>query len=201
MHEAEVLFGEVGVTAPLDELARRAGVSSATLYRHFPTRDELIRALVERLGERLDDVFEKEVLTAPTAGERVEKLVLETASILVRYPASRPIIIAMQQLDPGWVPGERFRAPVEQIVADAKQEEALRDDVLPQDITMAALMIGSFGAFPLMRETGTWRRYAAFVLDGLRPSAARIAEGVPDAPDEEFYRSMLGPGGSQAEHG
>lgn len=201
LHEAEVLFGEVGVTAPLDELARRAEVSSATLYRHFPSREEIIRALVERLGARLDDTFANKVLTAPTAGERVEQLVLETASILIHYPASRPVIIAMQQLDPEWVPGARFQAPVEQMVAEAKDEGVLRHDVLAQDITMAALMIGSFGAFRLMRETGMWRRYAAFVLDGLRPSAAQNPTSIPNAPDEEYYRSMLGPGGSQAEHG
>lgn len=201
LHEAEVLFGEVGVTAPLDELARRAEVSSATLYRHFPTREELIRALVERLSLRLDEAFETLVLSAPTAGEQVEKLIVESAAILVQYPASRPILIAMQRLDPEWTPGQRFEAPIAQMVADAKAEGALRDDVMPWDLMIIAVMIGSLGAFPLMRESGMWRRYAELVLDGLRPGAVGRPGAAGDAPDEAFYRAMLGPDGSQAEHG
>jgi AcrR family transcriptional regulator len=39
---ARQVFEEQGVDAPLDEIARRAGVGNATLYRHFPTRRELV---------------------------------------------------------------------------------------------------------------------------------------------------------------
>jgi AcrR family transcriptional regulator len=42
---ATEVFGELGVTAPLDEIARRAGVGNATMYRHFPTRRELVIAV------------------------------------------------------------------------------------------------------------------------------------------------------------
>jgi AcrR family transcriptional regulator len=42
---ATEVFGEQGVQAPLDEIARRAGVGNATMYRHFPTRPELILAV------------------------------------------------------------------------------------------------------------------------------------------------------------
>ncbi len=42
---AKEVFGELGVTAPLDEIARRAGVGNATMYRHFPSRRELVIAV------------------------------------------------------------------------------------------------------------------------------------------------------------
>jgi AcrR family transcriptional regulator len=42
---AKEVFDELGVTAPLDEIARRAGVGNATMYRHFPTRRELVIAV------------------------------------------------------------------------------------------------------------------------------------------------------------
>ena len=42
---ARELFEERGPGAPLDEIARRAGVGNATLYRHFPTRDDLLAAV------------------------------------------------------------------------------------------------------------------------------------------------------------
>lgn len=48
-------FAEFGVDASLDEIARRAGVASGTLYRHFPTRLDLIEAvLAEQIGELAD---------------------------------------------------------------------------------------------------------------------------------------------------
>ncbi|WP_067680380.1 TetR/AcrR family transcriptional regulator [Nocardia miyunensis] len=52
---AREVFDELGVTAPLDEIARRAGVGNATMYRHFPTRREMVIAVyaeeVTALGE------------------------------------------------------------------------------------------------------------------------------------------------------
>lgn len=42
---AKELFAERGADAPLDDVARRAGVGNATMYRHFPTREELIVAV------------------------------------------------------------------------------------------------------------------------------------------------------------
>ncbi|MBO2450664.1 TetR/AcrR family transcriptional regulator [Actinomadura barringtoniae] len=42
---AKEAFAEQGVDVPIDEIARRAGVGNATLYRHFPTRRDLIVAV------------------------------------------------------------------------------------------------------------------------------------------------------------
>jgi AcrR family transcriptional regulator len=42
---AKEVFAEHGADAPLDEVARRAGVGNATMYRHFPTRQELLVAV------------------------------------------------------------------------------------------------------------------------------------------------------------
>jgi len=44
---ARVAFGRRGVTASLDDIARAAGVGPGTLYRHFPTRDRLVRAVID----------------------------------------------------------------------------------------------------------------------------------------------------------
>ena len=45
--EAKRLFAERGIEAPRDELATRAAVGAGTVYRHFPTRDALIRELYD----------------------------------------------------------------------------------------------------------------------------------------------------------
>ncbi len=52
VEQARIAFAESGVDASLDEIARRAGLASGTLYRHFPTRLDLIEAvLAERVAE------------------------------------------------------------------------------------------------------------------------------------------------------
>lgn len=50
---AAELFAEEGTNAALDDVARRAGIGNATLYRHFPTRQDLVEAL---LTDRYDDL-------------------------------------------------------------------------------------------------------------------------------------------------
>lgn len=42
---ARAVFDELGTQAPIDEIARRAHIGNATLYRHFPTRDDLLIAV------------------------------------------------------------------------------------------------------------------------------------------------------------
>src|ERR1700744_510403 len=46
VEQARITFAESGVNASLDEIARRAGVASGTLYRHFPTRLDLVEAVL-----------------------------------------------------------------------------------------------------------------------------------------------------------
>lgn len=53
--QARIVFAESGAGGSLDEIARRAGVASGTLYRHFPTRADLIRVvLAEQIAELAD---------------------------------------------------------------------------------------------------------------------------------------------------
>ena len=55
LEQARRAFAEFGVDASLDDIARRAGVASGTLYRHFPTRLDLVEAvLAEQLAELAD---------------------------------------------------------------------------------------------------------------------------------------------------
>jgi AcrR family transcriptional regulator len=64
---AEQAFAETGVNASLNEIAKRAGVGAGTLYRHFPTREALLQAL---LHERFEELGKKaaELSAEPDAG-------------------------------------------------------------------------------------------------------------------------------------
>jgi AcrR family transcriptional regulator len=49
-------FAAEGLSVPIDEIARRAGVGAGTVYRHFPTKEDLFRAVIEdRISRIVDD--------------------------------------------------------------------------------------------------------------------------------------------------
>jgi AcrR family transcriptional regulator len=52
---ARTAFGSEGLSVPLDEIARRAGVGPGTLHRHFPTKEALFEAVVHDRLRRLAD--------------------------------------------------------------------------------------------------------------------------------------------------
>lgn len=70
--QARVAFAESGADASLDEIARRAGVASGTLYRHFPTRGDLIEAVLAEQITRLVDLGER-LLTHTDAFDAVSR--------------------------------------------------------------------------------------------------------------------------------
>lgn len=193
LDEAEQLFGEHGVNASLDELARRSDVSSATLYRHFPTREDIFRALLDRLGAHIAELLQNHVLPAPTAARKVELLITLSAELLIDYPGFRPIIAALQQIDPEYQPSDLYVPLFEEIVERAKEEGALRADIQATDLQLAAIMVGSLGNFAGMKESGLWRRYAAIVIDGMRPDCGS-ASG--EAPGRDEVQRLLGPEGT-----
>ncbi|WP_254784800.1 MULTISPECIES: TetR/AcrR family transcriptional regulator [unclassified Curtobacterium] len=58
---ARELFESEGILAPIDGIATRAGVGNATLYRNFPTRDDLLAAVMTDTVHRvIDDSAELE---------------------------------------------------------------------------------------------------------------------------------------------
>jgi len=56
---AREVFKEKGYDAPLDEIAKRAGVGAGTLYRHFPTKDALFDAVMRVWVERVEQATDK----------------------------------------------------------------------------------------------------------------------------------------------
>ncbi len=56
---ARHVFREQGYDASLDEVAKRAGVGPGTLYRHFPSREDLLDAVMQSWVDRVDDATEK----------------------------------------------------------------------------------------------------------------------------------------------
>ena len=60
LRAAREIYAELGPDAPMDAIARRAGVGERTLYRRFPTKGELARAVIDQsIAENLSPVIER----------------------------------------------------------------------------------------------------------------------------------------------
>jgi AcrR family transcriptional regulator len=82
----------------LEHIARRAGVSRATLYHHFPTRDALMDALTEQSIEEVKTALEAVNPQEGTATEALERVVLAAWQVIGRY---RGLVIVNQRLPRG----------------------------------------------------------------------------------------------------
>lgn len=164
--EARALFTERGIDAPLDELAVRAGVGAGTVYRHFASRDALVRELYDTAVSNLHD-FAPEILGAESGWRSVELYLERLATWLAESPYLPAVMRRMAELDPGYKPGAEFEDAINGLVARAQAEGMLRSDVTAVDLSVLVDMLGSIGQYG-GAYLPYWRRQLTIVLDGLR---------------------------------
>jgi AcrR family transcriptional regulator len=178
--EAKRLFAERGIEAPLDELASRAEVGAGTLYRHFPSRDALIRALYDDGVAELQS-HATEILDADTAWGGVERWLEILSGWLAERPYIPGVLRRVAELDPDHRPGMEFEALLDGLVERAQAEGALRPDVTAVDLGVLVDMLGSLGQYG-GAYLPYWRRQLTIVIDGLRarPDAAPLPGAALD---------------------
>jgi AcrR family transcriptional regulator len=166
LHEARSLFAVDGIGASLEEVARRAEVGVATLYRNFPTRDDLVRALYDISIAELASVRE-EIEAAPRAWDGVVIYMERVAEWLVADPSLPPILGRMGVIDPAYRPETHFETFISALVKQAKTDGDLRPDVDAVDVAVLVTLVGSLGTLG-DGYAGQWRRQLGILLDGLR---------------------------------
>jgi AcrR family transcriptional regulator len=175
------VFAERGLEASTAEIAARAGVGEATLFRRFPTKDDLVTAIIgvqfqesATLAQScLDDddpwrgverflygMAERAAVDHGIAGQAKEKCVASPA-----------------------LAGERRRVIdlTSQLVRRAQKAGALRDDIAGQDLMFLMSAVASLAELPFPGlRADLWKRYLGIFLDGLRPEAAtKLRPGAP----------------------
>lgn len=177
---ARDIFIESGADAPLDEIARRAGVGIATLYRRFPERDDLIRAVVL-------DTFAAMAVAAHDAEERgtdgFERLSLFMHSALdAKIGATMPALAGRVVFDDE-VDGARLAAgtAVQRILDSAQEQGLVRQDVAFGDITfMVVRLTRPLPAIAkLLVDDDLAHRHLDIYLDGLRAQGDGARSELP----------------------
>ena len=189
---ARPVFAEHGLGAPLDEIARRAGVGNATLYRHFPTREELVQAaLLAPMAEYLAAAEEAVADPDPWAGFR--DYLLRLCQLQARDRGLADLLVTTIKTPSGELEELRGAAfeLTRQLIERAQAAGELRADFRHQDLPLllmanAGLVQRTQGAAP-----DSWRRIPAFLLDGLQ---ARAATPAPPAPSERAVLRVMAAG-------
>ncbi|MGP6178172.1 TetR/AcrR family transcriptional regulator [Microbacterium sp. A196] len=188
---AETYFAERTIDAPLNELARRAGVSAATFYRRFPTSSDLIRGLYDRFAARFDELFDS-LDDVDSGWSGISDAIAGTIAIVRDSPILVPIMVRMAAIDPSYRPGERWVAPIERLTARAQAEGSVRSDVTGFDLVLAPLAVASLAAFPQPIGTVLLDRVHHILLDGLRAPAATPLTDSAAVEADAFHSAIHG---------
>jgi AcrR family transcriptional regulator len=168
---AEEVFATAGVSVPIDEIARRAGVGAGTVYRHFPTKESLFEAIVvTRIGRLVDQA--RSLSTAADPGAAFFGFL---TGMVVDGVAKRDLVdaLAATGFDLHGATAElvqELRSAMAELLRRAQEAGAVRDDVAPSDLT--ALVTGiSLAVRRQGGDAGLGTRLAAVMCDGLRRSS------------------------------
>jgi AcrR family transcriptional regulator len=162
-------FADLGPEAPLEEIACRANVGIRTLYRHFPHKEDLVRAaLRQSVTEDLSPAIER-ALGDDDPLRGLTGLIEATLSLVDR---ERSTLAAAN--NSGAVTTD-IVAPLLDSLSDltgrAQQAGLVRADLTPDDMhRILGMLITVLWGMP--RNSDGWRRYVVLVLDALSPDGA-----------------------------
>ncbi|MCW2880028.1 MAG: putative transcriptional regulator, TetR family [Sphaerisporangium sp.] len=168
LESGAAVFAERGASASTEEVAARAGVAIGTVFRHFPTKKDLLQAIIKDLLERLTD----EVNALASEGDPATAL-FTFFGRMVREAAEKKTVADLLAADMG--AGIQVAGPVQTLqeaigtlLTGARHAGAVREDVRLDEV-LALLTATCQGALSAGWDPDLRRRTLAIVFDGLRP--------------------------------
>ena len=166
---AKKAFARDGANASLDEIARQVGVGPGTLYRHFPTREQLLQAVYRTELERLAAAEQKFSQTmGPTEALRAWLL------LFVDAIATKQLIApALNTLlgDPKKVfeaSYAKMHQAIDALVKRGVQSGEIRSDLEPMDLLRALIGVSNVASAPDWQPSA--RRLVDILIVGSRPA-------------------------------
>jgi AcrR family transcriptional regulator len=179
---AQSAFAEQGTDVALEEIARRAGVGIATLYRHFPTRDDLLAAsFAPRMCAYVEAARVAEAEPDPWDGfsgyvRTVCALQAQDAGFADVVALTFPTTTALdRQL-------RAASAGMADVIDRAKAQGSLRPDFVMEDLVL--VLMANAGVISSTRHyvPQAWERFVAYQLDAFRaPGASTLPDPMPPA--------------------
>jgi AcrR family transcriptional regulator len=187
---AQAEFAAHGVDASLEKIAREAGVAIGTLYRHFPTRlDLLMAAFKPRVQEFLDGAAKALAIDDPWEG-----FVYYLENLFAMQAGNRGFNDFLSRRFTNSADTERIHDEmckhIEDVLTRAQEAGQARLDITQADIVNLIWSNGRIMDATSTTAPNAWRRYLYLMLDAYR---AERAHPIPEPPMtyEQLYDSMV----------
>ncbi|GAA4571603.1 TetR/AcrR family transcriptional regulator [Planotetraspora kaengkrachanensis] len=167
MEVARAAFAADGLDLPVREIARRAGMGTATVHRHFPSRADLIAAVLAEQVTRCEEEM-RAALADPDPRRALRGTILRFAERQVRDRGLNEALLGSHAA--GTAFAEKRRAHAEAfalLVERARRDGAVRRQVSVQDARVALRAIASFRALPAQSASAAIPRLTHLLLDGV----------------------------------
>jgi AcrR family transcriptional regulator len=179
LEAARDVFAARGLSVGVDAVAREAGVGVGTIYRRFPTKEDLLQAIVDdRIAEMRRVLADAAEITDPwEAFARAAELFAGQAA------RDRGFFEALQEATGTLSAPDCARqasiAAIEPFLRRAQDAGVVRADAVPLDLLALWTNAGRLPRWRTELEPELWRRYLAIAMDGLRPAAAHALPHPP----------------------
>jgi AcrR family transcriptional regulator len=164
--EAERLFAERGSDVSVAEVAAAAGVGKATVYRSFPTKDDLLEAVALRRHEWFRDRLQ-EAIDEPVAWDAWARLLLDLAGRMERDRTLSELLRSAHGRPAGQERKAESLRSLQSLMDRAIADGAMRAGSTARD---AALMLTG-ASMALTNDGGNaddWARLTGYVIDAFR---------------------------------
>jgi AcrR family transcriptional regulator len=169
---ARELLASEGVDVSVDEITRHAGLGMGTLYRHFPTKDELVDAVLEDAFAELVELAEH----AAAADDAWAGLTDFMEQALASHVANRGLKDVLATRGHGarraQAMRDRIRPLLRKVIERAQAQGTLRADFTAEDLSLVFWAAGRVIERTADIAPEQWRRHLGLLLDGLRAPAA-----------------------------
>jgi AcrR family transcriptional regulator len=166
---ARAVFSENGREAQMDDVARRAGVGVGTVYRHFPTKEALIEALMVEAFRSIAAEAER-ALEIEDPWEAFATVLWHGAEVMTADRAMSEVFASIPGVAESAIPTlEGLTETMDRLIRRAQAAGVLRGDMIVDDVPMLMCGIGA-ATKKQHRCDEAWRRHLTIVLDGLRAS-------------------------------
>jgi AcrR family transcriptional regulator len=161
-----VVFAEHGLDALIPDVAARAGVGKGTVYRHFPTKELLVQALLDAYWRNLEEILEQ-ALASDDPWIGFASLIRGVFTIKDEHRAACDILMASPSERPKPPVSGRLHEALETLFVRAQEAGSARRDVSVE--TIPVLLRSLSAAVKASHELHVdWQPYVNAVLDGLR---------------------------------
>jgi AcrR family transcriptional regulator len=168
---ARKVMAREGLDAQMDEIARKAGVGVGTVYRHFPTKEDLVEALAGERFVRLAELAD-EALEHPDPWQAFVEFMRASAEIQVADRALSEVLTSRPQVMRAAAESVDMLARVARVISRGQEAGAIRPDVEPEDVPMVMCALAGACNNPMSEP----ERYIGIVIDGMRSPGAMPLE-------------------------